>query len=200
MSASRLFFVCLALGAALLLWRCDNAPVTHGPGVLVPSVPEQQPVAARTIGHGEYALNTRARFDLQARVLSRRDYRFDRGADLVPVDLALGWGPMSDSTVLDRIEVRQSGRWYHLRWDFPEPLPERVAMGHSGNMHLIPANDGIRDDLDEVREGDLVRLSGYLVDASGPNGFTWTTSLSRDDTGGGSCELFYVERVLLLTP
>lgn len=200
MSAPRVFVVCLLLGAALLLWRWDNAPVVHGPGVLVSSMPEQQSVAARTIVHGDYALNTRARFDLQARVLSRRDYRFDRGADLVPVDLALGWGPMSDSAVLDRIEVRQSGRWYHLRWDYPEPLPERVAMGHSGNMHLIPANDGVDIDLDEVREGDLVRLSGYLVDASGPNGFTWTTSLSRDDTGGGSCELFYVERVLLLTP
>ncbi len=73
-------------------------------------------------------------------------------------------------------------------------------MGHSGNMHMIPANPGVKADLDDVGEGDLVRFSGYLVDASGPNGFTWKTSLSRDDTGDGSCELFYVERVLLLTP
>ena len=73
-------------------------------------------------------------------------------------------------------------------------------MGHSGNMHLIPADPGVESDLDAVREGELVRLSGYLVDARGPQGFTWNTSLSRDDTGGGSCELFYVERVLRLTP
>lgn len=200
MTASRLFLISILLGAALLVWRSDRAPVTHAPGVLVPVLPRQEAAASRTIPHGDYALETRARFDLQARVLSRRDYRFDRGAELVPLDLALGWGPMSDSAVLDRMDVRQSGRWYFLSWDPPAPLPEQVAMGHSGNMHLIPANAGIENDLDDVREGDLVRLSGYLVDASGPAGFTWSTSLSRDDTGGGSCELFYVEQLVLMTP
>lgn len=200
MTASRLFITCLLLAAVLLVWRWNEAPVAHGPGVLVPVLPMQEATGPRTIAHGDYALETRARFDLQARVLSRRDYHFDRGADLVPIDLALGWGPMSDSAVLDRIDVRQSGRWFYLSWEHPAPLPEKIAMGHSGNMHMIPANPGVEDDLDDVGEGDLVRLSGYLVDASGPNGFTWKTSLSRDDTGGGSCELFYVERVVRLTP
>jgi hypothetical protein len=200
MTPSRLFMICLLLGAVLLVWRWNDAPVTHAPGVLVPVLPVQEETGTRTIPHGDYDLETRARFDLQARVLSRREYHFDRGADLVPVDLALGWGPMSDSSVLDRIDVRQSGRWFYLSWEQPAPLPETVAMGHSGNMHMIPANPGVETDLDDVGQGDLVRLSGYLVDANGPNGFTWKTSLSRDDTGDGSCELFYVERVLLLTP
>ena len=200
MTAPRLFMIVLLLGALLLFWRWDSASIEHPPGVLLPMLPVQESVGARTIAHGEYALETRASFDLQARVLSRQNYRFDRGAGLAPLDLALGWGPMSDSAVLDRIEVRQSGRWFYLSWESPAPVPEQVAMGHSGNMHLIPADPGVESDLDAVREGELVRLSGYLVDARGPQGFTWNTSLSRDDTGGGSCELFYVERVLRLTP
>ncbi len=200
MTAPRLFILCLLLAVAWLLFFREPAPVAHPPGVLVPVLPTQESVGTRTIVHGDYSLDTRARFDLQARVLSRRDYHFDRGADLVPVDLALGWGPMSDSAILDRIEVRQSGRWFYLSWENPPPLPEQVAMGHSGNMHMIPANPGVEMDLESVREGELVRLSGYLVDARGPQGFTWNTSLSRDDTGGGSCELFYVERVLRLGP
>jgi hypothetical protein len=200
MTTSRLFMICLLLGALLLFWRWHDAPVEYAPGVLVPVLPVQEQIESRLIAHGDYSLETRASFDLQARVLSRREYHFDRGADLVPVDLALGWGPMSDSAVLDRIDVRQSGRWFYMSWENPAPLPEKVAMGHSGNMHLIPANPGVEADLDDVGEGDLVRLSGYLVDASGPNGFTWRTSLSRDDTGGGSCELFYVEQLVLMTP
>jgi hypothetical protein len=38
-------------------------------------------------------------------------------------------------------------------------------------------------------------MKGWLVDATGPNGFRWPTSRRRDDTGNGACELFYVEEV-----
>jgi hypothetical protein len=41
----------------------------------------------------------------------------------------------------------------------------------------------------------LVTVSGYLVDVRGANGFTWKTSLSRSDTGDGSCEIVWVERL-----
>jgi len=36
-------------------------------------------------------------------------------------------------------------------------------------------------------------MRGYLVNVTGPNGFNWNTSLRRDDTGNGACELFYVQ-------
>jgi hypothetical protein len=181
----------------LLIVRHGEGPIEHGPGVLAPLAPVQQKVARNEMVKGEYTLTQRARFDLHARVLSRRDYRFDAGADLAPIDLALGWGPMSDQAVLDRIDVRQSARWFHLRWEPPGPLPEDVAMGHSGNMHIIPASDAVLDQLRDIRHGHVVRLWGYLVDARREDGFFWNTSLSRDDTGGGSCELFYVEGVVL---
>lgn len=197
MSVERIFFITLAVAAVLLVARCGDGPIEHGPGVLVPLAPAQETVPRRDLQMGDYTLTQRARFDLRARVLSRRDYRFDAGADLAPIDLALGWGPMSDQAVLDRIEVRQSARWFHLRWELPAPLPEDVAMGHSGNMHIIPADDAVHDALREIRDGHVVRLWGYLVDARREDGFFWNTSLSRDDTGGGSCELFYVEGVVL---
>jgi hypothetical protein len=40
-----------------------------------------------------------------------------------------------------------------------------------------------------------VTASGYLVDIRGADGFTWSTSLSRTDTGDGACEVFWVERL-----
>ncbi len=36
-------------------------------------------------------------------------------------------------------------------------------------------------------------MSGYLVDVRGPNGFRWNTSLSRNDTGDGACEIMWIE-------
>ncbi len=62
-------------------------------------------------------------------------------------------------------------------------------------MHLIPATSDIEDQLEDVRAGHIVRLRGLLVNVSGPNGWTWNTSLTREDSGAGACELFYVESV-----
>jgi hypothetical protein len=105
---------------------------------------------------------------------------------------------MSDQAVLDRIDIEQSARWYRLRWDTAPPLPETEIMRHSGNMHLIPASDSVRERLDEVRVGQVLQLEGLLVDASGDGGYRWNTSLSRDDVGDGSCELFYLRAVEVL--
>ena len=47
--------------------------------------------------------------------------------------------------------------------------------------------------LDHVVEGSIVQLRGYLVAVQAADGWRWRSSLSRDDTGGGSCELVFVE-------
>jgi len=46
-----------------------------------------------------------------------------------------------------------------------------------------------------VRVGDIVRLRGKLVDIDHPSGWHWRSSLRRDDTGGGSCEIVYLEDI-----
>jgi hypothetical protein len=66
---------------------------------------------------------------------------------------------------------------------------------NSANMHMVPANPWIEDELQPLRRGDVVQLNGYLVDARHPSGFRWRTSLSREDTGNGSCELFLVTAI-----
>jgi hypothetical protein len=62
-------------------------------------------------------------------------------------------------------------------------------------MHMIPAQDWIWKKLKGVRVGDIVRLQGKLVDIDHPSGWHWRTSLRRDDTGGGSCEIMYLEDI-----
>ena len=192
----RILLIALLL-LALFAWKeWSRRDITHPPGVLVPQFPVQTVITAdSSLTHGEFQLQQRAKFALTARVLSSRRYRWDQEAELSPVDLALGWGPMSDQGVLDDIEITQGNRWYFTRYDLPAPLSNTEIIRNSGNMHMVPAEPWIEKELLAFRHGDVVRLDGYLVDARHPSGFTWRTSLTREDTGNGSCELFLVTGV-----
>jgi len=175
----------------------SGRPVERAPGVLAPDEPRQQEVSgAAPLRHLAYELTPRAGFELEARVLSAERYRWDGGADLAPVDLALGWGPMSDSALLAQFKVTQGARFYTL-YPRDAAVDLGLALRHSANMHLIPAGDAVRRTLESAREGQVVSLRGQLVDATRPDGFTWRTSLTRHDTGAGACELVYVESAAL---
>lgn len=186
----------VAIVFAVGTWLSDR-PVAHPPGVLAADDPRQDPLeAAEPLEVRGYQLQPRATFELRARVLSAEHYRWDGGASLAPVDLALGWGPMSDTATLERFRITQGARYYTL---YPRDgaIDLGVALRHSGNMHLIPADDAVRDRLESLRAGQVVTLRGQLVDATRPDGFTWSTSLRRDDSGAGACELFLVESASL---
>jgi hypothetical protein len=192
----RVLYVILAI-AAIVAWRDWNRrAIDHPPGVLVPEYPRQEAAApGATIELNGFRLTPRAAFSIRARVLSRENYYLGTEADLAPMDLALGWGAMSDQAILDRIDITQGSRWYFTRYELPAPLADRDIIRHSGNMHMVPANPQILRQLKQVRRGDIVQVQGYLVDVDHPSGFRWRTSLSRDDTGGGSCEILYLERI-----
>jgi len=189
----------LLVGWGALHWW-QQRPVVQPPGILALDAPLQVNLDNGTqLKRGDITLTTRAYFELTARVLSREDYRYDAGASLVPEDLALGWGRMSDSAVLAKITITQSGRFYYWHVD-DFPIPRREIETSSANMHMIPADDLVRRSLERIRQGQLVHLKGFLVDASGPNGFQWRTSMTRDDTGAGACELVYVESEDIVAP
>ena len=133
-----------------------------------------------------------AGFSIDARVLSRQDYRSGREAELSPVDLALGWGRMRDDDVLGRLTITQSGRWYHYRYSGEPPIPQNEIDRSAANMHMIPADDAIASALRDIEAGQRVRIDGWLVEAEAPDGWHWRSSTTRDDTGGGACEVVYV--------
>jgi hypothetical protein len=172
-------------------WR--HRDVIQPPGVLAPDPPQQVNLTdGARLRRDDISLATRAYVEITARVLSREDYAWDAEAALVPTDLALGWGRMSDSAVLARIDISQSARFYYWRTE-TWPIPRNEIERSSANMHIIPADAGVRGALKRVRKGQLVHIEGFLVDASRPGGWRWKTSLTRDDTGAGACELVYVE-------
>ena len=53
--------------------------------------------------------------------------------------------------------------------------------------------DEIAEQIDKVQPGELVRFNGLLVNLERENGWHWHSSLTRNDTGAGACELIWVE-------
>ena len=145
-----------------------------------------------------YKMNKLFAFEGEFRVLSRKDYYTGREAEISPTDLALGWGAMADPQVYKQLSIRQSNRWYYWRYENEPPIPRREIETHSANMHIIPANKAIAQQLSKVDENDRINLKGQLVEVSAEDGWVWRSSLSREDTGNGACELFLVESIQIL--
>lgn len=204
----RWLVILLATALAALLWSAQRTPSVTLPQPLAgqaafscvlpppasPAQPRQTevPSAMGPFRHGEYTMAPLAGFSLEARVLAREDYRFDAGAALSPTDLALGWSAMADPANYRRLDISQSGRWYHYRWGSEgPPLPLNEIVRSSANMHLIPGNERVAQALSQIRPHQTVRLQGWLVEARRDN-FVWRSSTSREDSGAGACELIYV--------
>jgi hypothetical protein len=195
------------IAAALLLsgWQyLDSRPLHWGPGVIVADEPAQRPLeadgpdasaAAGALRRGPFTATPRARLRAEVRVLSRERYRLDALADAVPWDLAVGWGPMSDSAVIDGLEISQSARFYTWRYADAPPLPVDVISTHSANWHIVPANREVERRLGRLRTGDVIEIEGLLVDLAGDDGGRARTSLTRGDAGAGACEIVWVERL-----
>ena len=172
-----------------------NREISRPPGVLAAAEPRQESITGTPpkFAIKGYTLTALASFDATARVISAEHYHFDRESDLAPVDLALGWGAMSDTAVLRQLSFSQDHRFYYYRWSVAPPIPANDIVTHSANMHLIPATTDVAKRLSRVRAGNLVHFSGYLVRVDAPDGWHWVSSLTRTDTGAGACELVWVE-------
>jgi hypothetical protein len=134
-----------------------------------------------------------AGFSLQARVLGRENYAFGEEAEFSPIDLALGWGPMAELGMAEKLNISQSGRFYRYSWgNEGPPIPQDAIVTHSANMHMVPADNAVAKQLKRVSQDDVITLHGWLIRIEKPNGWRWQSSLTRSDSGNGACELVYV--------
>jgi len=197
MDARTALLAALAVLGTYSAWqRWESRPVHPLDGTLAPDEPVQADIErAAPVRHGRWLLTPRASYEITARILGREDYRFDRLADLVPEDLALGWGPMSDNHVLAAFDISQGARFYTWRPRGLLPITREDVIVHSANTHVIPADARIGSELARLRVGQVVRLAGTLVDAVRDDGAWLRTSLARTDSGAGACEVMLVEKV-----
>lgn len=180
-------------------WIADR-PVSYWPGMLVPEAPRQADAGSRPpwqLKDGSRVIPL-ATYEITARLLHRERYRFDNMSDISPVDFGAGWYGMSDQSVIDSFSFSNSGRYL----SFSTPSAELCGLhaGFACNMHMLPANDRIRELLLDLKQGEVFRAKGYLVSVERPGMNPWTSSLSREDSGPGACEIMWVEEFRRVEP
>jgi hypothetical protein len=180
---------------AVTAWVFFHHTPANWQGELAPDEPIQ--VSAQLPPPWTYKSFTfiaKAKYHMKAVVLSKHHYwGFGNECALSSYDLALGWGPMSDAKILNRLNIFQMGRWYFYRWSHSPPADPFVMSSHSSNNHIITDNEDVLNAVRHFKRYDVVDLEGYLVDIqSNKENWYWDTSLSRTDTGDGSCEVFWV--------
>ncbi|MCK5696760.1 MAG: hypothetical protein KAI02_01270 [Gammaproteobacteria bacterium] len=194
MNLNKLGIISLILIIGGVIFNNPFSTVTYGAGVIAPNEPLQKSTDTAPFYYNDIEVKPQASFVIEAKVLAKKQYYFDAGSHIAPVDLALGWGRMSDETILKDIDISQRHRFFFWRVD-EFPIPRKEIEQHSTNMHIIPSNETITQQINAIKEGQLIRLKGYLVNLKRADGWHWESSLSRRDTGGGACELMWVEAV-----
>jgi len=163
------------------------------PEVTISEAPKQTTIErAEHFNFKHYQITPLARFVVKAKVLSKSNYRLGRESDLSPIDLALGWQKMSDESVLNKIVITQSNRWYH--WHVQDfPISRNEIETQSANMHLIPSTNAVESMIEQVKQGEIIEMRGYLVRVDAKDGWHWQSSLTRNDIGAHACELVFVD-------
>lgn len=152
----------------------------------------------RKFEHEEFTITPVARYEVSAMVAGMKSYNDDESR-LMPVDIALVWGKLAEPEYDKHVSYSQSGRWYFYQYDSGSPFDNNFVITHSANTHIIPANDGVYKAIKTINNKEKVSLSGFLVNLMGKDDrgrtFSAKTSLTRTDTGAGSCEILYVTKV-----
>jgi len=194
----KLLIVSAILLIVLVYLFYPETVITYPAGVTAPDQPKQANLSGEKIWQvGEFNFKALAEYQIKARVLSRNNFSLGKESEISPFDLALGWGPMSDQSLIDKLDISQSNRWYRWKADIL-PIPAKEISLNSANVHIIPKDNVIEEKFDKVYEGSLIKMKGYLVEVTTADGWHWRSSLKRDDTGGGSCELFWVEEIAVM--
>lgn len=206
------FFALLGIGSLLLKSPTQSSPpraigVTTQQSIDATQEPVQNYLPTPKLitieqSPSTWTLIPRASYRIAARVISARTYSADWWDPVSPMDLALGWGDLSYNSFDSQIQWRQNSRWLFYNWSGELPISTGYIYSHVANVHIIPATDNLRIALTHLKTDDLILLEGLLVDAekkqgNEPDFQTAVTSLTRTDQGNNSCEIFYVERLVV---
>lgn len=190
-----LFLLLVALLGIYQFWT--EREIYHQPGILVAVEPKQSPLPEESlpVKFKDVIIKKLADYNIRARVLSTRRYWMGPTSDLFPYDVAVGWKEMSDTSVLEKLNISQANRFYFYQWHESASLDADLLSKNSANMHLIAATPYIEKKIKYLRKGNLIHLTGQLVAVNFKDGSEIKSSLSRDDTGSGACELMLVNAI-----
>jgi hypothetical protein len=195
---------CVAVALLLVSVGCGPRPIAEDTSPIDVSQPPEQtavdnadPIRLEADGY-EFVITPLAHYVLRGVVVSSESYRTGWNSNLSPCDVAVVWGELAADDAWQKLAWSQSGRWYDWRWHGQQPFTNEEVVRSSSNTHVVPASSDLASAARSLTPGDIAELGGELVRIDGRKGqgkVWWKSSLSRTDTGDGSCELLYLRRL-----
>ncbi len=153
----------------------------------------------------EYELTPLYNYTISGLIVGKMDYRLFsiyKTSSAFPIDVCLIWGDNVKNGVFrkDGVKFSQDCRWCWVEWE----RDVGFNVQELSNNHLIINDRGVEKKAKAMMRGDQVTLKGKLVNVKfrprdGKQGWgSWNTSISREDTGAGACEVIYVEEIDVL--
>ena len=132
-------------------------------------------------------------FQGEFRILGSKEYTNDEQAKFSPIDYAVTRGVFTRPDIARQISINQYDRFLNWQMAHP-PLPAQMATQLVSNMHIIPANPQVAEDIKKVKRGDLVHLTGDLVQINDKD-LVWKSALDWNGVGDGACKLIRVDSI-----
>jgi len=205
-SKNHLIFLVILL---LLLCGCDKPTLTgvESDKIDTSQDPIQKPINSPEpmiieFKNSHFTVTPIAEYKLSGMVVGKKTYSDDWEGKISPLDLAIAWGQLAEPEYSQYITYSQRNRWYFYHYKPGRPFDHSYVIPHSSNNHIIPGNKNIALAVKTIQGKNTIAIEGLLVNLMGTykgQTVTWNTSLSRTDTGNGSCELFYVTKVRIHT-
>jgi len=201
--------VILAILFLYLISGCDRPTLTGvesdridtSQDTIQKSYQSEEPIT-KEFKNGLFVIIPLVEYEISGVVVGKETYASNWDGEVSPFDLALAWGKLAEPENNRYITYRQSHRWYHYQCKKGSPVDPSYIISHSSNNHIIPSNENIYRAIKTIKRKDRVVLKGFLVNLRGTvkdQTVARNTSLSRTDTGSGSCEILYVSYVRIDT-
>lgn len=167
-----------------------------GPGMLAGGSPIITQADLQTFSDDDFKFQVINHYEADARVLNASNYYFDRMSRISPMDIAIGWDNLSDEAFINAIDFSITER--ELEWQSSVSTIDETEIKNSTQLlHIIPKNRQIRETLKSIKIGDIVTLSGYLVNVKSAIGLKWNSHSSnrvlKRQTKGKIIYLYHLE-------
>ncbi|MFC1654551.1 tol-pal system YbgF family protein [Myxococcota bacterium] len=171
-------------------------------------VKDEDPIQFR---RGDYNLTLKPLYiyKISGLIVSINDYAMLglRYQDFYELDLCMIWGNnvRSGAYRSSKVSFEHHGNTCYAKWS----RGAAINGTELSNTHVYATDQDILDELDDLRVGDQIELSGFLVEVAAvparvspgqnPGTARLRSSTVRTDKGNGACEIMYAESLTVLS-
>lgn len=113
------------------------------------------------------------------------------------MDVGMIWGQNLEAEIYQNVKFHNNGVRLHWQWK-DRATGGRLRGTQLSNNHLLCTDPELKQRIRALNRGDVIRLKGCLASYTGLGGGVRGSSVTRTDTGDGSCETVWVDELTVL--